>query len=230
MSRQVKVGIFVLAGLVLTMIAVFLIGNTRQLWEPKVAYRTAFKDVAGLKPGAPVRMGGLDIGQVTAVAHAHDAKDSRIYVSMSVDRPEAARIRSDSVARVVNKGLLGDKMIELGVGSPDAPPVDAKALLRSEEPLDMFAAANRVAAAAQATIEKLDPLVQSLGDPQLSADIKGSAADLHALLDAMVKGDGTMHRIFYDHRAADAVEQLLANPNPTPEHLHATLAPVPHRT
>jgi phospholipid/cholesterol/gamma-HCH transport system substrate-binding protein len=223
MSRQLKVGIFVIVGLALTMAAVFLIGNTRQLWEPKLAYRTAFKDVAGLKPGAPVRMGGLDIGQVTSVAHAADTKDARIYVSMSIERREAERIRTDSVARVGNKGLLGDKMIELSVGSPDAPLLDGKALIRSEEPADMFAAANRIAAAAQATIEKLDPLVESLGDPQLSADIKGSAADLHALLDAMVKGDGTMHRIFYDHKAADQVEQLLASSNRTSERLNATL-------
>ena len=48
------------------MVAIFLIGDTRQLWEPKIGYRAAFKDVGGLKPGAPVRMGGLDIGTVTS--------------------------------------------------------------------------------------------------------------------------------------------------------------------
>ena len=35
----------------------------QQLWEPKVDLRTAFNDVAGLKPGAPMRMGGLDVGR-----------------------------------------------------------------------------------------------------------------------------------------------------------------------
>jgi phospholipid/cholesterol/gamma-HCH transport system substrate-binding protein len=224
MSKQLRVGIFVIVGLALMMTAVFLIGNTRQLWEPKVPYKTAFKDVAGLKPGAPVRMGGLDIGQVTRIGHEADAKDTRIYVSMSIDKAESVRIRSDSTARVVNKGLLGDKMIELSTGSPDTAAMDPNRLVPSEEPADMLAAANKVAAAAQAAIEKIEPLAQQLGDPKLAADIKGSAADLHALLDAMVHGNGTMHRLFYDHREAEQLDLLLANANRTTEELNATLA------
>jgi phospholipid/cholesterol/gamma-HCH transport system substrate-binding protein len=226
MSKQFKVGLFVIVGLALMGAGVFLIGNTRQLWEPKVSYTTAFNDVAGLKPGAPVRMGGLDVGQVNGLHHGSDPKDGRIFVSLSVERKEAARIRTDTVARVGNKGLLGDKMIELGLGSPDATSLDPKALIPSEEPADMFAAANRVAAAAQAAIEKLEPLAQSLGDPKLAADIKGSAGDVHSLLDAMVHGDGTMHRFFYDHRTADELDQLLANGNRTTERLDETLADV----
>ena len=58
MVREVKVGLFVILGLGLAMLAVFIIGSSRRLWEPRVTYRTAFQDVAGLKPGAPVRMGG----------------------------------------------------------------------------------------------------------------------------------------------------------------------------
>ena len=42
MTRQLKVGLFVILGLALTMISVFLIGDTRGLWQPKVGYRTAF--------------------------------------------------------------------------------------------------------------------------------------------------------------------------------------------
>src|SRR5579884_3355659 len=121
MSRQVKVGIFVIAGLALVMLAVFLIGTTKQLWEPKVDYQTAFEDVAGLKPGAPVRMGGVDIGQVTGVDHAKDPKDTRIYVRLSIEKREAPHIHTDSVASVANKGLLGDRMIEISSGTPDAP-------------------------------------------------------------------------------------------------------------
>jgi phospholipid/cholesterol/gamma-HCH transport system substrate-binding protein len=226
MSRQFKVGLFVIAGLALTVAAVFLIGNTRALWEPKMTYRTAFQDVAGLKPGAPVRMGGLDVGQVTGLHHGSDPKDGRIFVSLAIEKKEAARIRTDTVARVGNKGLLGDKMIELGLGSPEAAALEPGQLMASEEPADMFAAANRVAAAAQEAIEKLEPLAQSLGDPKLAADIKGSATDVHALLDSMVHGDGTMHRLFYDHREADELDQLLVNTNHTTARLNETLADI----
>ncbi|HEY8038608.1 MAG TPA: MlaD family protein [Polyangiaceae bacterium] len=226
MTRQLKVGIFVLAGLALTTVAVFLIGNTRQLWEPKAGYRTTFHDVAGLKPGAPVRMGGLDVGQVTGVDHGSDPKDSRIFVGLAIERKETPRIRGDSVARVVNKGLLGDKMVELTVGSAAAPQLDPKDLIPSEEPMDMFAAANKMAAVAQEAIEKIQPLAQALGDPKLAEDIKGSASDTHSLLEAMVRGDGTMHRLFYDHAEADRLDELLGNLNRTTARLDATLADV----
>jgi phospholipid/cholesterol/gamma-HCH transport system substrate-binding protein len=209
MTRQVKVGLFIILGVALTMAAVFLIGNTRGLWQHKVSYKTAFQDVAGLKPGAPVRMGGLDIGVVTGVDHGSNAGDPRVYVSLSISSKESARIRVDSVAHVANKGLLGDKMIELTPGSTAAPEQDPKQLLVSEEPSDAFAVVNRVAAAAEKAIEQLGPLAQTLGDAKLSADISGSLADVHALLDATVHGDGAVHRLFFDHREAEQLSELL---------------------
>jgi len=223
-SRQLKVGIFVLAGLGLMMAGVFLIGNMTGLWSPKMDYRTAFKDVAGLKPGAPIRMGGLDIGQVTGVGHGADPSDSRIFVTMAIAKKEAARIKTDSVAHVVAKGLLGDKMIELTVGSADAAALDPKQILPSEEPADVLAAANRVAAQVERSVEKLEPLAQSLGDPKFAADIRGSAQDIHTLLDAMVQGDGTMHRLFFEHQEVDRVDALLASSTRATDHLDATLA------
>ena len=86
MTRQLKVGIFVIFGLVLTMVAIFLIGDTRGLWQAKTSYRTAFDDVAGLKPGAPIRMGGVDIGAVTGLGHGSNANDARADVSMNINR------------------------------------------------------------------------------------------------------------------------------------------------
>ncbi|HEY5147752.1 MAG TPA: MlaD family protein [Polyangiaceae bacterium] len=226
MGRQLKVGLFVLFGLALTMLAIFIIGSSRRLWEPRVAYRTAFQDVAGLKPGAPVRMGGLDIGEVKAVGHDVDTQDSRIFVDLSVVKKEAGRIRTDTIARVAGKGLLGDKMVELTVGSPTLERVPEGGLLQSEEPSDVFAAANRVAAAAVKAVDKIEPLAESLGDPRFAEDIRGSAADVHSMLDAIVHGDGAMHRLFYDPAEGQQISEALAHLNQTSARLDATLADV----
>src|SRR5262249_22992833 len=161
-TRQFKVGLFVIFGLGLMMLAIFLIGDTRGIWQGKTTYKTAFADVAGLKPGAPVRMGGLDIGAVNGIGHDSDPRETRIFVSLSITKSEAARIRTDTVARVVNKGLLGDKMIELSVGSPLQPALDPNTLIHGEEPTDMFSSVNKVAEAAQRAVENLGPLSQAL--------------------------------------------------------------------
>jgi phospholipid/cholesterol/gamma-HCH transport system substrate-binding protein len=224
MTRQLKVGIFVIFGLVLTMVAIFLIGDTRGLWQAKTSYRTAFDDVAGLKPGAPIRMGGVDIGAVTGLGHGSNANDARAFVTMNINRKEAPRIKTDTVARVVNKGLLGDKMIELSVGSATSPSLDPSSLIPSEEPSDVLAAANRVAAETERAIQKLEPLAQQLGDPKFAADIRGSAADIHSLLDAIVHGDGMMHRLFYDRGEADQLDQLLGRLNSVSARVDSQLA------
>ncbi len=224
MTRQIKVGLFVILGLVLTMVAVFLIGDTHGLWQSKVNYRTAFQDVAGLKPGAPVRMGGLDIGVVTRVDHSPNPGDARVFVSLSISKKETARIRSDTVAQVANKGLLGDKMIALTVGSPDAAELDPQQLIPSEEPSDMFSAANKIAAATEQVIHQLGPLARALGDPTLAADVKGSVAAMHTLLDATVHGDGTVHRLFFDHSEADQLAHLLARLDGASSRLDGILA------
>jgi phospholipid/cholesterol/gamma-HCH transport system substrate-binding protein len=226
MTRQLKVGLFVILGLALTMVGVFLIGDTRGLWQSKIQYRTAFQDVAGLKPGAPVRMGGLDIGGVTGVDHSSNPGESRVFVSMAVSKKESTRIRTDTVARVVNKGLLGDKMIDLTVGSPDALAQEPRQLISSEEPSDVFGAASKVAAATAAAVERIVPLARALGDPKFAADITGSLADLHSLLDATVHGDGTVHRLFFDHRDADEFSSLLARLNGVSTRLDGVLADV----
>lgn len=226
MTRRIKVGLFVIFGLSSTMLAVFLIGSARRLWEPKVGYRTTFQDVAGLKPGAPVRMGGLDIGSVTGVDHDRNPTDSRIFVSMSISSKEAVRVRGDTRAHVANKGLLGDKMIELTVGSPSEPELGHEQLVPSEEPTDMFAAANRVAQLAQHAIEQMQPLAQALGNPEFTGDIRGTAADVHVLLDAVVRGDGAMHRLFFDGRQAQELNELITHLDRSIDHADSVLADV----
>jgi phospholipid/cholesterol/gamma-HCH transport system substrate-binding protein len=230
MTRELKVGVFVIVGLVLTMVGVFMIGNTTRLWDAKVEYRAAFTDVAGLKPGAPVRMGGLDIGSVTSVGYDKDLGDTRIFARMSIVKAQAARIRTDTVATVVNKGLLGDKMIQLSVGSPNVPQLDPKTLIASEEPADMFSAANKVAAAAEEAIRHLAPLTQSLADPRFSDDVKGSVADIHALLDGIVRGDGVVHRLLFDRQEAGRIDAVLNDFDRSSERLDAVLADIEDAT
>jgi phospholipid/cholesterol/gamma-HCH transport system substrate-binding protein len=226
MSREIKVGIFVLVGVGLLMVAVFLIGQTTRMWEARINYTTAFQDVGGLKPGAPVRMGGVDIGSVDSVRYDRDIGETRIFVKMSIVRAQASRIRADSVATVGNKGLLGDKLVQISVGTANAPELNPKDLVPSQEPADLFAAAQKVAAVAQESVERIEPLLKSLGDPKLADDIKGSAADIHSLLEAVVHGDGTMHQLFYDRREADQVREIVQHLDESSAQLNSVLADV----
>jgi len=213
MGKSIKVGIFVLAALVLGGIAVFLIGENRRLWDPKVTYKAAFGDVAGLKPGAPVRMGGVDIGTVEDVGHDGDPNDTRIYVRLNVVKREAPRVRDDTVARVVNKGLLGDKMIELssdGKGGVLAPGQN----LKTEEPLDVgkyIVKFEEIANKAGKAVDNIEQGTRTLSDPQFSEDLRVSVHSLREILEGVAKNDSVVHRALLDPHEGQKFDRMLSN-------------------
>ena len=209
MTREKKVGLFVVIGLAITIAAVLLIGENRHVWDSKVTYTTAFNNVSGLKEGAPVRMGGVDIGDVTRVGYSDDAKDARIHVKMRIVKTESIRIREDTVASVGNKGLLGDKMIELSVGS--GVQLDPGKQIKSREPEDLFSSINALSGDAKETLGMIKETARNLSDPQLAEDVKGSVKDLHTILDGVANKDSTAHRLLFDPAEAQKVDQILTN-------------------
>src|ERR1700679_889776 len=96
-ARNIRVGLFVLAGLFFSGLVIFLIGDERRLFESAVQYQATFSEVQGLKAGAPIRMGGVDIGHVGSVGYGKTPGDTTIYVTLSVVRAEASRIKTASV-------------------------------------------------------------------------------------------------------------------------------------
>src|SRR4051812_12988968 len=111
LSREFKVGAFVLSGLIGAGTIVFLIGDNHSLFDSKVPFRAQFADVQGVKPGSTVGMGGVDIGTVSRVQYASDTQKPLIDVELSIVKREAQRIREGSEASIAAKGLLGDKMV-----------------------------------------------------------------------------------------------------------------------
>ncbi len=210
MSKSIKVGIFVLVGLALTLGAVFMIGQNKNLWDPKVKYSAAFSDVAGLKPGAPVRMGGVDVGAVLEVGHSPQIDDPRIYVTISVVKKEATRVREDTVGKVVNKGLLGDKMIELSTNGVGSSLGEGKSL-KTEEPVDMLGQLTKVADKASKAVDNIELGTRPFGDPQFGEDVKTSVHDLRLVLDGLAKNDSVLHRAIMDQGEGQKFDAILNN-------------------
>src|SRR5262245_18359400 len=132
--REVKVGAFVLAGLIALGTVIFMIGDESQMFDRKVVFRTSFEDVNGLNRGSAVRMGGVDVGSVKSVGYSDDPSDPKLYVTVTVVRSQAPRIRRDSVATIDAKGLLGDKMVVITIGSLSQPALNPGDVIKSEPP------------------------------------------------------------------------------------------------
>jgi phospholipid/cholesterol/gamma-HCH transport system substrate-binding protein len=211
-SKEMRVGLFVLAGLIVAGIVVFLIGDEKRLFDAKQTYHTSFIDVQGLKRGAPVRLGGIDIGTVAKVSHADDPADNRLYVDMVIVKREAGRIKQDTIAKVSNKGLLGDKMIELAGGSPSAPVIPAEGTIKSEDPTDftnLFSEVGSMAQRADKILGNLEVTTKQLADAQLHEDLRRSMHSVNLILKEVAEGQGYVHRVLADPNEAARLSHLV---------------------
>ncbi len=225
-NRSVKVGVFVMVALALAISAVFLIGDNRRQWDRKMTYHGRFNDVVGLRNGSAVRMGGIDVGTVSEVKHSEKAEDAQIYVTITVARDEARRVRPDTIMKVVNKGLLGDKMIELQGGDPQKPPAaDDAYILSEEDPSDMAKAISQMSSVAKKADQTMDALKRTseqLADPQMAEDVKGSVKSLRFILDGVANNkDGLAHKMIFDPEEGRRIDRILANLDATSANLAA---------
>lgn len=223
MSKSIKVGLFVLLGLVLGGVATFMIGENRQMWDSKTTFNTAFNDVQGLKPGAPVRMGGVDVGTVTKVQHAEDVADRKIHVQISVVKGEATRVRKDTRAQILNKGLLGDKMVDLSTDgqAASAAPGDS---IPAEEPADFMGKLSTIAAKADSAVGNVEQGTKILADPKFRDDLQMAIEDLRIILDGVARKDSAAHRFLMDPTEGQKLDRLLSNLEASSNQLNSLLA------
>ena len=134
-ARAIGVGAFVIGGLVLFSVGLFLIGDRRMFFRKTFDVRSQFSRISGLQTGAKVRVAGLDAGEVTEI-HVPVGPSAKFVVVMKVREDVRPIIRTDSVASIQNDGLVGNKFVQIEAGTDAAPVVADKGTIRGEEPFD----------------------------------------------------------------------------------------------
>ena len=119
--RNLRVGALTVVAVAVLAVAIFTIGNRRQLFTRHTRYVTTFNNVTGLQVGAPVRLSGVDVGFVERIELPVEPERQRITVRFRLDDDYTERIRDDSRVSIRTIGLLGDKYLEIRGGSPTAP-------------------------------------------------------------------------------------------------------------
>jgi phospholipid/cholesterol/gamma-HCH transport system substrate-binding protein len=135
-ARAVGVGAFVIVGLLLFSVGLFLIGDRRMFFNKTFEVRAQFSRIAGLQTGAKVRVAGLDAGEVTEI-HVPEGPTAKFVVAMKVRENVKPLIRTDSVASIQNDGLVGNKFVQIEAGSEAAAVVADKGTIRGQEPFDL---------------------------------------------------------------------------------------------
>ncbi len=225
MTQQTKVGILVVIALAIFMVGVFVLGQQEHLWERKVPYEVHFARTNGLAEGAQVSLNGVPIGSVSDMRFPADPTANYIVVTVKVAEDAAPRVRENTVATIRTLGLLGDRYIELGAGSPDSPPVQPGGLIASLDPVDYEAVLGQsgdivtnvvqVSASLRSvlqSIERGEGLLgamlrnRELGESTLvdlqrtMANIQKTSGSLEAVLKRVNRGEGLLGRFTKDDK------------------------------
>jgi phospholipid/cholesterol/gamma-HCH transport system substrate-binding protein len=227
-SREVKVGLFVFLGLFGAAAIVFMIGDNRSLFDPKVQFRAEFSDVQGVKPGSTVRMGGVDIGAVSKVQYPEDPSQTQIIVSLNIVRREAPRIRTSSRASIAAKGLLGDKMVTISPGRPDEPSLPG-GLIPSAPAEDFTQVLSQVGAIterARGVLTNLEAATGTLAEEELRQDVRLGVHALSNVLVALDSKQGYQGRLLHDPAEAERLSGVVGNLERTTARLDSVLAGV----
>ena len=210
----VRAGLFVAVGLAVAGVVVFFIGRESNLFQRQVVFRAYFNSVDGLSDQSPVWIGGLKVGRVNGVAFSQDLKDSRLEVQFQVASAYANRVRADSVAKLTSMGVLGDKAVDISLGSADQPAVPPGGVVQASSSGDLsklMSSASQVMENSVAISESLKDAIKVYANPELSRDLARSVASLRAIMEEVEKGDGALHALIYDKRTGQEVSTLLAN-------------------
>jgi phospholipid/cholesterol/gamma-HCH transport system substrate-binding protein len=228
-AREVKVGLFVFFGFVGAAAIIFLIGDNRSLFDPKVPFRAEFADVQGVKPGSTVRMGGVDIGSVVKVQYPADASQTQIQVSLSIVRREAPRIRLSSRASIAAKGLLGDKMVTITPGRPDEAELPGGSVVPSapaEDFTQVLSQVGSIATTARGVLANLEMTTGTFAEAEFREDLRLGVHALSQILVSLDSREGYVGRLLHDRGEAERISNLIGNLERTSARLDGVLASV----
>jgi phospholipid/cholesterol/gamma-HCH transport system substrate-binding protein len=127
---EVKVGIFVVMGLVGAAASILMLGADFLSFKKQVSFTARFSEVQGLFPGSVVSLSGLKIGNIKAITLSPDLK---LDILMGIEPNFADKITEGAVVSINTQGALGDKYIFIKPGPPDAKPIAGGSILPSDE-------------------------------------------------------------------------------------------------
>ena len=180
---EMRVGLFVLAGLIIVVVAIFVVTGGNIL-GPKYRLITYLPEVEGVQAGAPVDLDGVEIGSVQSVELTPHPADRMhgIKMVLRIDKKYQEQIRTDSSASLVTQGLLGDRYVTISRGLTGSVIPENGVVPGAEE------------AAMKQMVERGAELMSNLG--ALSDDLRG-------IVDQIQKGNGTLGKLMNDPELYD---------------------------
>lgn len=191
LKNDLKIGLFVAAGLVATMVSIIVLGGDQFLFRSTSTLRARFPQVQGLAQGSIVSLAGVPVGNVKKLYFVPGVTD--IEIEMDINRDHFARITQGSLASIKTQGALGDKYIYITPGEPTAEPLKDDSLIQSDEQKDLI----DIIAARGAELGNVIEVVKEARDLLRSINQGGKTAQI---VDNMANATNNLNKMINDAR------------------------------
>ena len=214
-SKNLIVGVFVLAGLALFMAGLFLIGNRHEAFAQHVDYYADFTNLAGLSKGSKVQVAGMDAGQVLDVA-VPASPLARFRVKMRISESLRGLVRTDSLATIGTQGVVGETFLLIHPGSSQAAAATPLSLLPTKEPIDISNLLDQgqgLVSDVDGAVKDADGLLKKTGD-QLGTTLNNANSTLANVDDVVAglkQGKGAAGMLLQDPALAGQIRQTMTN-------------------
>ena len=223
---QLRVGLTVLFASITLAVLIFVMSGTGGWFTRKITLRSYFDNAQGLREGAPVRLSGVDIGNVTGVRVVGGKPLTPVEVTMKVNTKYSFNLRKDSVTLMSTAGILGETYVDIDSSTAKGPEAaDGDTLAAHDQP-----AIEDVVRASQGTLQNIDTLLKrvdrimafiesgqgSIGkviySPALYDQLNATVLEFKGLVDDVQNGKGSLGPLFTSDevykKAVAAIDKL----------------------
>ncbi len=216
---QLRVGLLVIVALMIFMVAIFYITGPGKLLAGKYTLVTYLPEAQGLKEGAPVRLAGVEVGNVDRVQLSPYRGDPArsVAITMRVLKSYKQDIRGDSKASLITEGLLGERMVDITRGSPQAPELKDGGTVQGKEEAAIkliIERTNEVVSNLSVMTDQIRDIVSrvqagqgTIGklvkDETLYNRVNAAVDDVHKLTQRAAAGEGTFGKLMVSDELYD---------------------------
>ena len=176
-TMEVKVGIFIIIGFLILIIIIFSLGET-YFFSPGYRIKVLFNFANGLAMNAPVRLAGVEVGEIENIRIYRDEEEKRTKIEITALIKKNTEIEKDAEAVINTLGLLGEKYLEIFPGTSGETLKDGEVLI-GKDPISI---------------------------ENMTADLKEIMESAKVIMTRLEKGEGTIGRFLTDESIYDNLE------------------------
>jgi phospholipid/cholesterol/gamma-HCH transport system substrate-binding protein len=185
---KIRLGLFIIGGMALFVVAVFLIGKQKNLFDPVFKLTADFYNVSGLQVGSSIRFSGINVGTVDNIEIIND---STVQVDMLIKQNVRRFIKTNCQAGIGSSGIIGDRILIITQGGSDFPMVKDGQHIASTEPVEIDA----IMAGLKITADNAAVISEQLAE----------------IMDKINNGNGMLWKLIQDSTMAENINQTIVS-------------------